>query len=233
MNSRRRILTAARTMGSSSTGNHALVFGASGISGWAVVNQILSDYPAKGGFSAVTALTNRPLPVEYALWPKDSRLDIVSGLDLMKGSQQELEASIKEKIKGIENVTQVYFFCKSAYITWLPGASAITEKECSQLERLSLMRPSKHTSSRPTQTKNVVATELCWRDPSERSRSCLLNCHTWSYPAEQRYPPNCKAPTARLQQQGSVPCSALTSCHASTTAYTSLQMASHSKISCL
>ena len=41
--------------------NHALVFGASGISGWAIVNQILSDYPAKGVFSAVTALTNRPL----------------------------------------------------------------------------------------------------------------------------------------------------------------------------
>ena len=97
--------------------NHALVFGASGISGWAIVNQILSDYPAKGVFSAVTALTNRPLPAEYALWPKDSRLDVVSGLDLMKGSQEDLEASMKEKIKGIENVTQVFYFCKSASTT--------------------------------------------------------------------------------------------------------------------
>jgi hypothetical protein len=97
--------------------NHALVFGASGISGWAIVNQILSDYPAKGVFSAVTALTNRPLPSEYALWPKDSRLDVVSGLDLMKGSQEDLEASMKEKIKGIENVTQVFYFCKSASTT--------------------------------------------------------------------------------------------------------------------
>ena len=94
--------------------NHALVFGASGISGWAIVNQILSDYPAKGVFSAVTALTNRPLPAEYALWPKDSRLDVVSRLDLMKGSQEELETSMKEKIKGVENVTQVFYFCKSA-----------------------------------------------------------------------------------------------------------------------
>jgi hypothetical protein len=101
-------------MGSASPENHALVFGASGISGWAIVNQILSDYPAKGVFSAVTALTNRPLPAEYTTWPKDSRLDVVSGLDLMKGSQEDLEAAMKEKIKGIEDVTQVYFFGKIA-----------------------------------------------------------------------------------------------------------------------
>ena len=105
-------------MGSSSEENHALVFGASGISGWAIVNQILSDYPAKGVFSAVTALTNRPLPAEYALWPKDSRLDVVSGLDLMKGSQEDLEGSMKEKIKGVENVSQVYFFGTFACFTW-------------------------------------------------------------------------------------------------------------------
>ena len=76
------------------------------------MNRVLSDYPAKGVFSAVTALTNRPLPAEYAQWPKDSRFDVVSGLDLMKGSEEELEASTKEKMKGIENVTQVYFFCE-------------------------------------------------------------------------------------------------------------------------
>jgi hypothetical protein len=109
--------TATQKMGLFQVDNHALVFGASGISGWAIVNQILSDYPAKGVFSAVTALTNRPLPAEYALWPKDSRLDVVSGLDLMKGSQEDLEASMKEKIKGIENVTQVFYFCKSASTT--------------------------------------------------------------------------------------------------------------------
>jgi hypothetical protein len=104
-------------MGSSSEENHALVFGASGIGGWAIVNQILSDYPAKGVFSAVTALTNRPLPAEYAQWPKDPRLDVVSEIDLMRGSQEDLAASMKEKIKGIENVTQVYFFGESACIT--------------------------------------------------------------------------------------------------------------------
>jgi hypothetical protein len=99
-------------MGSSSEENHALVFGASGIGGWAIVNQILSDYPAKGVFSVVTALTNRPLPAEYAQWPKDPRLDLI------KGSQEDLALSMKEKIKGIENVTQVYFFGESACITF-------------------------------------------------------------------------------------------------------------------
>jgi hypothetical protein len=111
-------------MGSASPENHALVFGASGISGWAIVNQILSDYPAKGVFSAVTALTNRPLPAEYTTWPKDSRLDVVSGLDLMKGSQEDLEAAMKEKIKGIEDVTQVYFFGKIARASWPPRPTA-------------------------------------------------------------------------------------------------------------
>ena len=86
------------------------------------MNQILSDYPAKGVFSAVTALTNRPLPAEYAQWPKDSRLDVVSGLDLMKGSQEDLEASMREKVKGIENVSQVFFFGTSASINHLPTA---------------------------------------------------------------------------------------------------------------
>ena len=99
--------------GTISKDNHALIFGASGISGWAIVNQLLSNYPAKGVFSAITALTNRPLPAEYAQWPKDPRLEVVSGIDLLKGSQDDLETSMKEKISGIENVTQVYFYCES------------------------------------------------------------------------------------------------------------------------
>ena len=95
-----------------SSGNHALVFGASGISGWAIVNQLLADYPEKGVFSTVTALTNRPLPAEYAQWPEDPRLNVVSGLDLMAGNQEDLTAKMKEKIKNVESVSQVYFYCE-------------------------------------------------------------------------------------------------------------------------
>ena len=96
-----------------SKGHHALVYGASGITGWAIVNQLLNDYPEATAFSNVTALTNRPLSPEAAQWPKSSKLEVISGLDLLKGSQDDLERGMKEKISGIENVTHVYFF---AYI---------------------------------------------------------------------------------------------------------------------
>ncbi|CAN9476115.1 unnamed protein product [Alternaria alternata] len=90
--------------------NHALVYGASGISGWSIVNAILNGYPSKDAFSRVTAMVNRPLTREMALWPDDPRLQIVSGVDLVKGTLEELEEQIKEKVKDVETVTQVYFY---------------------------------------------------------------------------------------------------------------------------
>ena len=93
-------------------GNHALVYGASGISGWAIVNSILNDYPHKDTFTKVSALVNRPLTREMALWPDDPRLQIVSGIDLLKGDQKGLEEAIKEKVPDVDTVTQVYFYCE-------------------------------------------------------------------------------------------------------------------------
>ncbi|CAN9365462.1 unnamed protein product [Alternaria alternata] len=55
-------------------------------------------------------MVNRPLTREMALWPDDPRLQIVSGVDLVKGTQEELEEQIKEKVKDVETVTQVYFY---------------------------------------------------------------------------------------------------------------------------
>ncbi|KAF2119705.1 hypothetical protein BDV96DRAFT_568066 [Lophiotrema nucula] len=92
----------------------ALVFGASGVTGWSFVNELLNDYPEKGIWSKVHALTNRPLSQKQSQWPDDPRLDIVSGIDLLKGSQEELEATLKEKIKGIEEVTHVYYLAYKA-----------------------------------------------------------------------------------------------------------------------
>ncbi|CAI6258743.1 unnamed protein product [Periconia digitata] len=91
-------------------GNHALVYGASGITGWAIVNAILNGYPSKDAFTKVSALVNRPLTREMAMWPDDPRLQIVSGIDLLKGSQEELENTIKEKVPDVDTVTQVYFY---------------------------------------------------------------------------------------------------------------------------
>jgi hypothetical protein len=91
------------------SGKVALVFGASGVTGWSFVNEILGDYPKKGVWTKVHALTNRPLSQADSMWPKDERLDIVSGIDLLKGSQEELEEELKSKVNGIEKVTHVYY----------------------------------------------------------------------------------------------------------------------------
>ncbi|CEL09747.1 hypothetical protein ASPCAL12877 [Aspergillus calidoustus] len=92
---------------------HALVFGASGITGWAAVNALLSDYPTPDTFQRVTALTNRPLSAEDALWPASKKLNIVSGLDLLAGDQATLEDTMLERVPSIDTVSHVYFF---AYI---------------------------------------------------------------------------------------------------------------------
>ncbi|OAA62750.1 SirQ [Niveomyces insectorum RCEF 264] len=94
--------------------NHALVYGASGITGWAIVNAILEGYPTPETFGKVTALTNRPLTAEAALWPASPKLQIVSGIDLLTDKGQAgLEAEMQARVPDIETVTHVYFF---AYI---------------------------------------------------------------------------------------------------------------------
>jgi nucleoside-diphosphate-sugar epimerase len=103
-----------------SSGRHALVMGASGITGWAIVNQILRGYPKKGIFSNVTAVTNRPLRHEDTLWPKSDALQICSGLDLLKGSQAELGTAFRSKVRNIENVTDLYFFGEPGLLPWHP-----------------------------------------------------------------------------------------------------------------
>jgi hypothetical protein len=93
----------------------ALVFGASGVTGWSFVNEILNDYPKKGVWDKVHALTNRPLKQEDSMWKKDARLNIVSGIDLLKGSQEDLENELKAKVDGIDKVTHVYYLGKSLF----------------------------------------------------------------------------------------------------------------------
>lgn len=93
--------------------NHALVFGATGIQGWAVINQLLSGYPSSDSFSKITALTNRPI-TEEILWPESNKLQVVSGINLLTdGGQEGLNKELKERVPNIETVTQVFFF---AYI---------------------------------------------------------------------------------------------------------------------
>jgi hypothetical protein len=84
----------------------ALVFGVSGVSGWSFVNEMLNDYPEKGVWAKVHA---RLLTQEASAWPADPRLNIVSGIDLLAGTQEELEDTIRSKVTGTEKVTHVYY----------------------------------------------------------------------------------------------------------------------------
>jgi hypothetical protein len=86
--------------------HRALVFGASGITGWAVAQEALK-YPTPTTFDQLIGLTNRPLIKGEARLPEDERLQLYSGIDLTAGSS-EVEQKLKQ-INGIEGVTHVYF----------------------------------------------------------------------------------------------------------------------------
>ncbi|KAF2155424.1 hypothetical protein K461DRAFT_292283 [Myriangium duriaei CBS 260.36] len=90
---------------------HALIFGASGVSGWAIATQAL-HYPSKDSFARVTALTNRPISPSEARLPDDPRLQLASGIDLT-GSVSSIVSGLKSKVKDISSVSHVFF---TAYI---------------------------------------------------------------------------------------------------------------------
>ncbi|OLN92064.1 3-oxo-Delta(4,5)-steroid 5-beta-reductase [Colletotrichum chlorophyti] len=94
--------------------NHAIVFGAAGLLGWATVEQLLSNYPVEGSFDRVTAVINRPLPESDFFWPPDSSsrpdLQIVSGINLFDSSAADLTKDLGDKVDGIENITHVFYF---------------------------------------------------------------------------------------------------------------------------
>lgn len=91
--------------------SHALILGASGISGWSLMNQA-RNYPSPTTFSRITGTTNRPMTLEQAQLPADPRLQIASGIDFTK-SVDEAARSLKEKIPDVDTVTHVFFTGKS------------------------------------------------------------------------------------------------------------------------
>lgn len=99
---------------SRTSGAHALVFGASGLIGWALVDELLKGYPRDNRFSKVTALVNRPLRIENSYWPTpdSSRpdLQLLSGINLASGTVEEFTEMLREQVAGIETVTHVYYF---------------------------------------------------------------------------------------------------------------------------
>lgn len=87
--------------------NVALVFGASGISGWAVAKNLLS-YPTETTFSRVVGLTHKPRPVAESGLPQDSRLELYSGVDL-RGTLDEVKTQMQNIIPKLEEVTHMYY----------------------------------------------------------------------------------------------------------------------------
>lgn len=89
----------------------ALVFGASGISGWAITRSaVLSTEPF--AFKKVIGLTSRSLSVEDSSLPNDPKLELCGGLDLTKGV--DAVTDFLRRIENIERTTHVYFTGKSS-----------------------------------------------------------------------------------------------------------------------
>lgn len=150
-------------------GKRALVFGASGVTGWSFVNEILNDYPKQGVWDGVVAMTNRSLKQEDSFWPADSRLQIVSGVDLL-GSQEEIETALKEKVEGIEKITHVYYLGKQPE---LPYSGAV-------------LSSSKHIKQIPTFNKNWRTQLTCSSGPRLLWTTSVQCLNSSSYRQEPR-----------------------------------------------
>ncbi|KXH42155.1 F-box domain-containing protein [Colletotrichum simmondsii] len=136
---------------------HALVFGSSGITGWAIVNAILQGYPSQDAFDSVTALTNRPINSEITQWPVSEKLHVVSGVNILTlGGQEALETDIRNKVENLRKITHVYFCGMEPYIMNLDPVmeceinTDLVQKAVTAIDRLS---PSLQFVVLPTGTK--------------------------------------------------------------------------------
>lgn len=101
--------------------NHAVVIGATGLLGWAVVDELLSadgilapQPPSfSSGFARVTALVNRPVRRDELFWPDwhpaQPELLVADGMDLAAGDEK-FAAVLKEKVPDVSTVTHAFYF---------------------------------------------------------------------------------------------------------------------------
>lgn len=82
----------------------ALVFGASGVTGHALLKALLAH--SAPSFTRIIGLTNRPLSSEIAQLPKDGRLELYSGCNLLDREKSLLQL---QHIPGIQGVSHVYY----------------------------------------------------------------------------------------------------------------------------
>ncbi|KAF2095426.1 hypothetical protein NA57DRAFT_79153 [Rhizodiscina lignyota] len=110
----------------------ALIFGASGITGWAIVREAV-QYPTPETFRRIIGLTNRPFDRNTSLLPDDNRIELVAGLDLSAGPEA-VTAKLRE-VPGIEEVTDVFF---AAYVQ-PPGTSDVEGWEQLKLANVDIL----------------------------------------------------------------------------------------------
>lgn len=94
--------------------NHAVVIGASGLIGWGVVDELLSqDSIASGAFGRVTAIVNRPINRDNTFWPDEHpsqpKLLMVDGVNLMD-EEEKVIAMLRDKIPDAQTITHVFYF---------------------------------------------------------------------------------------------------------------------------
>ncbi|RWA12169.1 hypothetical protein EKO27_g2924 [Xylaria grammica] len=98
---------------------HAIVFGASGLIGWAVVDQLLRCYPETSTFSRITAVTNREVTFSESHWPEPNaerpKLQLISGIDLRHGDGVMLANSLKQAVEDVETVTHLFYLVFTAH----------------------------------------------------------------------------------------------------------------------
>lgn len=130
---------------STNQGYRALVFGASGITGWAIMNAAVT-YPSSNTFDRIIGLTNRPLKAEDSKLPVDDRLELYSGIDLTK--KDELIEQL-QKVADINSITHVYFLAytghgksfqevKEANVEILRNALEALDKLCPKMQFFTL-----------------------------------------------------------------------------------------------
>ncbi|KAK3115278.1 hypothetical protein LTR53_005549 [Teratosphaeriaceae sp. CCFEE 6253] len=83
----------------------ALVFGASGVTGYALLKELLV-YPSPTTFTRVIGLTRRPLHADVAQLPEDQRLELYSDLDL---TDRDKTLFHLQHVPGVEHTTHVFF----------------------------------------------------------------------------------------------------------------------------
>ncbi|KAI9923736.1 hypothetical protein AWENTII_011885 [Aspergillus wentii] len=92
--------------------NVALIFGASGISRWALTNSLRS-YPSPTTFSQIIALINHPLSLESSRLSADPRIELYSGTNL-QGTLQDVVSQM-QKIPNLNQVIHMYYCLLECY----------------------------------------------------------------------------------------------------------------------